>query len=129
MRASAYHLVLDSGVIDDYRRHGYCTVVTFSVVRDRALAAGGREVSAYYGRLRRESRLLRSFSPYDRGAEPVSFDFDLSYNYEPAAYRRPGPAADVYRLRDCRQRFGAPAVRIPRAREAGPEGLREETSR
>ena len=129
VRASAYHLVLDAGVIDAYRRHGYCTVVTFSVVRDRALAAGGREVSAYYRRLARESTLLRSFSPYDRRAEPVPFSFDLSYNYEPAAYRRPGPAADVYRLRDCRQRFGAPAVRVPRAREIGPERVREETSR
>ncbi|MDQ4047932.1 MAG: glycosyltransferase family 39 protein [Actinomycetota bacterium] len=112
--ASAYHVVLDSRVIDDYRRHGYCTIVTFSVVRDRALATGDRHVSGYYRRLERESKLIRRFSPYDGGAEPVPFNFDLSYNYEPPAYHRPGPLADVYRLRDCRQGFGAPAVRIPR---------------
>ena len=129
VRASAYHLVLDSRVIDDYRRHGYCTIVTFSVVKDRALATGGRDVRAYYRRLRRESKLVRSFSPYDHGAEPVTFSFDLSYNYEPAAYHRPGPVADVYRLGNCRQRFGAPAVQIPRAREISPKGLREEASR
>ena len=129
MRASAYHLALDAGVIDDYRRHGYCTIVTFSVVKERALATGRPDVSTYYRRLERESTLLRSFSPYDHDAEPVSFNFDLSYNYEPAAYHRPGPVADLYRLRACRQRFGAPAVQIPRARELGPEGLREEASR
>jgi hypothetical protein len=117
VRASAYHLVLDREVIDQYRRHGYCVIVTFGVVRERALGIGDADVRDYYRRLRRESRVLRSFSPYDKGAEPVPFSFDLSYNYEPAAYHRPGPAATVYRLRDCRQRYGAPAVQIPRARE------------
>ena len=34
-----------------------------------------------------------------------------------AAYRRPGPVATIYRLRNCRQGYGAPAVRIPRAVE------------
>ena len=114
IRASAYHLVLDRGVIDQYRRHGYCVIVTFGLVRDRALATGGGAVRAYYGRLDRESRLLREYSPYDEGAEPVPFSFDLSYNYQPAAYHRPGPVARIHRLRDCRQGYGAPAVQIPR---------------
>jgi hypothetical protein len=118
--ATAYHLMVHSGVIDDYRRYGYCTIATFSVVKDRALATGGREVRAYYRRLRRESKLIRSFSPYEGGAEPVRFSFDLSYNYEPAAYHRPGPVVDLYRLRECRQRFGAPPAQIPRARDIGP---------
>lgn len=113
VRASAYHLVLGRGVIDQYRRHGYCTIVTFGLVRDRALATGGRGVRAYYGRLERESRLLREYSPYDEGAEPVPFSFDLSYNYEPAAYHRPGPVARILRLRDCRQGYGAAAVQVP----------------
>ena len=129
VRASAYHLVVDAGVIDDYRRHGYCTIVTFSVVRERALKAGGRSVAEYYRRLEREAEHLRRFSPYDEGAEAVPFDFDLSYNYEPAAYHRPGPVADLYRLRGCRQRFGAAEVQIPRAREVGPGGRLEEASR
>ena len=129
VRASAYHVVLDPHVIDEYRRHGYCSIITFSVVKDRALATGGRGVRAYYRRLGRESRLVRRFSPYDEGADPVPFHFDLSYNYEPSAYHRPGPVAELYRLRDCRQRFGAAAVQIPRAREIGPDGAREEASR
>lgn len=117
VRASAYHVVVDPGVIDRYRRYGYCTIVTFSLVRERALAAGGAEVAGYYRRLERESELLREFSPYDEGADPVDFDFDLSYNYEPSAYHRPGPLARIYRLRDCRQAYGTPALRIPAARE------------
>ena len=117
VRASAYHVVLDSGVIDDYRRYGYCAIATFSLVKDRALATGGAAVRAYYLRLERESTLVRSFSPYDEGADPVPFDFDLSYNYEPAAYHRPGPLVRLYRLNRCRQRYGGAAVQIPRARE------------
>jgi hypothetical protein len=68
--------------------------------------------------------VLRAFSPYDKGADPVPFSFDLSYNYEPSAYHRPGPAATIYRLKRCRQRYGAPAVQIPRAREL-PRGGEE----
>jgi 4-amino-4-deoxy-L-arabinose transferase-like glycosyltransferase len=117
VRASAYQLVVDPHVIDQYRRYGYCIVVTFGVVRDRALAAGGPDVRAYYRRLERESDLLRTFSPYDRGAKPVPFSFDLSYNYYDGAYHRPGPVAKVYRLRRCRQRYGPPPVQIPQARE------------
>ncbi len=40
VRASAYHAVLDSGVVDDYRLYGYCLVMTVDVVRDRALQTG-----------------------------------------------------------------------------------------
>lgn len=121
--ATAYHLVVDEAVIDQYRRHGYCVIVTFGVVRDRAIATGSSGVREYYRRLERESRVLRVFSPYDRGAEPVPFDFDLSYNYEPAAYHRPGPLAVVYRLRGCRQAYGTPTIQIPRAPEPEPERL------
>jgi hypothetical protein len=117
VRASAYHLDLDRGVIDQYRRYGYCLVVTFSLVSERALATGDPDVRAYYARLERESDVLRRFSPYDKGAKPVPFHFDLSFNYYPRAYRRPGPAATVYRLRHCRQRYGEPPEQIPKARE------------
>jgi hypothetical protein len=117
VRASAYHLVLDRGVIDEYRRHGYCLVVTFGIVRERALETGDPDVRAYYERLERESDVLRRFSPYERGAKPVPFHFDLSFNYYPPAYHRPGPVATIYRLRGCRQRYGPPKARIPRARE------------
>ena len=117
VRASAYQLVLDRHVIDQYRHYGYCLVVTFGVVRDRALETGDPDVRAYYDRLERESDVVRVFSPYDRGAKPVPFSFDLSFNYYPTAYHRPGPVTTIYRLRNCTQRYGAPAVRIPKARE------------
>ena len=78
-------------MIDDYRLYGYCLVMTFGVVRERALETGDPRVRAYYRRLERESDVLREFSPYEGGAKPVPFNFDLSYNYYPTAYERPGP--------------------------------------
>jgi 4-amino-4-deoxy-L-arabinose transferase-like glycosyltransferase len=120
VRASAYHSVLEPGVIDDYRLYGYCLVMTVDVVRDRALQTGDREARAYYARLDRESRLLREFSPYDPGADPVPFDFDLSYNYYPTEYHRPGPTVRIYRLDDCEQASGPPVIRIPQAKEPAP---------
>jgi hypothetical protein len=126
VRASSYHLVLSSPVIDDYRRYGFCLVMTLNVVRERALETGDRDVRAYYRRLDRESRLVREFSPYDRGAGPVPFSFDLSYNYYPRAYHRPGPTVRIYRLRDCRQGYGPPLIRIPKVRELPPFAPRDE---
>ena len=120
VRASAYHLVLSPGVIDDYRRYGYCLVTTVDVVRERALDTGDPRVRGYYRRLERESRLLREFSPYDKGAKPVPFSFDLSYNYYPPEYHRPGPTVRIYRLNRCTQRSGPPLIRIPKAREPVP---------
>jgi hypothetical protein len=123
VRASAYHAVLDPGVIDDYRLYGYCLVVTVDVVRDRALQTGDRDARAYYARLERESKVVKTFSPYDKGAHPVPFSFDLSYNYYPPEYHRPGPTVEIRRLDECRQATGPPIVRIPRAREPAPFGL------
>jgi 4-amino-4-deoxy-L-arabinose transferase-like glycosyltransferase len=120
VRASAYHLVLAPDVIDDFRFYGYCMVVTFGTVRERTTVLGSGAVDGYYRRLESESEIVRRFTPYDEGAEPEPFDFDLSFNYYPTAYNRPGPVATVYRLRDCEQRYGAPVIQIPRARELPP---------
>jgi Dolichyl-phosphate-mannose-protein mannosyltransferase len=120
IRASAYHAVLDPGVIDDYRLYGYCLVVTADVVEDRALQTGDRDARGYYDRLARESRVVKTFSPYDEGADPVPFSFDLSYNYYPPEYHRPGPTVQIRRLTNCRQATGPPIIRIPRAREPAP---------
>ena len=46
VRASAYHMVLSPSVLDDYRRYGYCLVMTLDVVRARALATGDPDVAA-----------------------------------------------------------------------------------
>jgi hypothetical protein len=120
VRASTYHAVLSPGVIDDYRLYGYCLVVTADVVEDRALQTGDTGARAYYDRLDRESRVVKTFSPYDKGADPVPFSFDLSYNYYPPEYHRPGPIIRIHRLSDCRQATGPPIIRIPRAREPAP---------
>ena len=120
MRAVGVPAVLEPGVIDDYRLYGYCLVMTVNVVRDRALESGDRRARAYYARLERESKLVREFSPYKPGADPVPFEFDLSYNYYPGAYERPGPTVRIYRLRDCQQAYGPPLVRIPKAVEPEP---------
>jgi 4-amino-4-deoxy-L-arabinose transferase-like glycosyltransferase len=118
VRASAYHNMLGPETIDDYRLYGYCVVMTVNVVRDRA--ERDPQARAYYERLERESEMLREFSPYDDGAEPVPFNFDLSYNYYPPEYERPGPTVRVYRLDDCEQAYGPPLIRIPKAREPPP---------
>jgi dolichyl-phosphate-mannose-protein mannosyltransferase len=118
VRASAYHTVLSPETIEDYRLYGYCLVMTVNVVRDRA--ERDPEARAYYERLERESELLRIFSPYDEGEDPVPFNFDLSYNYYPPEYERPGPTARLYRLDDCVQAYGPPLIRIPKAKEPPP---------
>jgi hypothetical protein len=118
VRASAYHTVLSPETVEDYRLYGYCLVMTVNVVRDRA--ERDPEARAYYERLEAESELLRVFSPYDEGAEPVPFNFDLSYNYYPPEYERPGPTVRIYRLDDCVQAYGPPLIRIPKAKEPPP---------
>jgi hypothetical protein len=120
VRASAYHSVLDPRVIDDYRLYGYCLVMTVNTVRDRALETDDRDARAYYERLARESRVVREFSPYDVDAGPVPFSFDLSYNSYPPEYERPGPTVQVHRLDRCRQAYGPPVIRIPKATEPTP---------
>ena len=118
VRASAYGAVLGPGVVDDLRLYGYCHVMTVNVVRERA--ERNPRARAYYRRLERESTLLREFSPYAAGADPVPFDFDLSYNLYPSAYERPGPTVRIYRLDDCEQAYGPPLIRVPKAREPEP---------
>jgi Dolichyl-phosphate-mannose-protein mannosyltransferase len=118
VRASAYGAVLSPSVVDDLRLYGYCHVMTVNVVRERAERRP--QARAYYARLERESTLVREFSPYGEDAEPVPFDFDLSYNLYPSAYERPGPTVRIYRLDDCEQAYGPPLIRIPKAREPEP---------
>ena len=115
-----------TAVIDDYRFYGYCLVVTYGVVPSAPSRPATRR-SAPTGRLERE-QVLRTFSPYDEGAEPVPFSFDLSYNSTPRLPpARPGgaglPAAELPPGLGAADRPRAPrpraaAVRAP-ARSAG----------
>lgn len=120
VRASSYHSVLGPEVIDDYRLYGYCLVMTVNTVRERALETREASARAYYERLERESTVVREFSPYRAGADPVPFSFDLSFNNYPAEYERPGPTVRIHRLDDCEQAYGPPIVRIPKATEPAP---------
>jgi len=105
-----YGRTLSPGLLDRYRRHGYCTVMTFGLIRGRAEESGDPRALAYYRRLERESDLLFAVSPYRADESPQPFSFDLSYSYYSPAYERPGPETRIYRLRDCRQRYGAEAT-------------------
>lgn len=115
---TAYAKTLRPASVDKYREKGFCLVMTMSVVRGRAENANDAEALAYYARIARESKLIFHASPYDRGAKPPKFHFDLSYNYYPTAFDRPGPDVRIYRLNRCRQRYGALAKR-----PTGGEGL------
>jgi hypothetical protein len=93
---------LEPGTLDTLRRSRFCLVMTTSLDRGRALMAGRRETLAYYRRLERESDLVFAIHPFEPGVEPVPFHYDLSYNYYPTAYERPGPSVWIHRLRGCR---------------------------
>jgi hypothetical protein len=81
-------------------------VMSMSLIRGRSQNAHFEPALAYYQRLERESKLVYHGSPYKRGAKPVKFNFDLSYNYYPTAFDRPGPEIWIYRLNNCKQGFG-----------------------
>jgi hypothetical protein len=53
----------------------------------------------YYRALERQSTLAFAASPYRRGAGPVKFNFDWTFDYYPLAYDRPGPVMQVFRLK------------------------------
>jgi hypothetical protein len=97
----AYEKKLRPELIESYRRRGYCWVVVGSYQKERGLKAGLPGARAYYARLDRESASVRTWSPFAPDADPVPFSFDLSFNYQPAAYERPGPVVEVHRLRRC----------------------------
>jgi hypothetical protein len=92
--------VLTPGLVSRYEREGFCWVVTGSTQRGRSEAEPDEvpQAVAYYAALERRSRLAYEASPYGAGQGPVAFDFDLSFNYAPLAYSRPGPVVRVHRL-------------------------------
>ncbi|HEX6711823.1 MAG TPA: glycosyltransferase family 39 protein, partial [Thermoleophilaceae bacterium] len=101
-----YPSLLRPAYVDAYRETGFCLVMTMSVIKGRAEVAKLPQALAYYDRLARESKVVYHVAPYKRGATPVRFDFDFSYNYYPSAFERPGPEITIYRLRNCKQKYG-----------------------
>jgi hypothetical protein len=100
VRAEDYERTLSPALLSYYERQGYCWVVTGSTQAGRALAdpRAVPQALAYYRALARLGRVAYRASPYDRGAGPVPFGFDWSFDYYPLAYQRPGPLVTVYRL-------------------------------
>ncbi len=96
-----YERRLGPELVDSYAREGYCWVVVGSYQKERGLAAGLANARAYYARLDDASIETLRFSPYRLGAGPVDFNFDLSFNFLPRAYERPGPVVEVHRLAGC----------------------------
>jgi hypothetical protein len=95
-----YVRTLSPALIGFYERSGYCWVVSGSTQSGRAFGAP-RAVPlaiAYYRALARAGEVVYRASPYARGARPVAFGFDWSFNEYPLAYYRPGPEMTVYRL-------------------------------
>lgn len=88
--------------IDRYRAAGYCVVVTYDWMRERARISGLDEGVAYFDRLEREATVIFRADPYDEGEGPVEFDFDQSTHlYHPAEFERPGPEVVIYKLDRC----------------------------
>jgi MFS family permease len=91
---------LSPAVLDAYEQAGYCYVVSGStqkgrVTKDPSKAPGA---AAYYKALEQRGKKVASFSPMKPGHALPEFNFDISYNYYPLGYYRPGPQIDIYRL-------------------------------
>jgi Dolichyl-phosphate-mannose-protein mannosyltransferase len=99
-----YERTLSPALVGYYERHGYCTVISGSTQSGRAAADPDEAplALAYYTTLRERADVIFRSSPYVSASDFVPFGFDWSFDYYPLAYRRPGPAIVVYRLRGAR---------------------------
>jgi hypothetical protein len=96
-----YERTLSPALIGYYEQHGYCFILTGTTQSGRAFAdpRAAPAAIAYYRALAAAGEVVYRASPYARGAGPVPFGFDWSFDYYPLSYNRPGPAMTVYRLR------------------------------
>jgi 4-amino-4-deoxy-L-arabinose transferase-like glycosyltransferase len=95
-----FERTLVPSLVDRYEREGWCWVVSGSTQRGRAEVAPDEVPGAiaYYRELERRSDVAFDASPYRRGAGPVPFNFDWSFDFYPLAYARPGPEMTIYHL-------------------------------
>ena len=98
----AYEKKLGAPLIDTYRAQGYCWVVVGSYQKQRGLKANLPGARAYYARLNRESDRTQLFDPWRADAKRPGFNFDMSFDYYPRAFIRPGPLVEIHHLRGCR---------------------------
>jgi hypothetical protein len=97
----AYERKLRPELVEQYRREGYCWVVTGSHQKQRGLKEGLDNAEAYYAALDAATEATLTISPFYAGDDPVEFNFDHSFNYYPRAYQRPGPVVEIHRLSGC----------------------------
>jgi hypothetical protein len=97
---------LSPALIDVYRQQNVCYIVSGSIQAQRALVDPKHvpDAVAYYRALRRQATPVYVASPYAKGATPVKFNFDWSFDYYPLRYDRPGPLMTVWKLKGCRPR-------------------------
>jgi hypothetical protein len=98
----AYEKKLDPSLIDTYRAGHYCWVVVGSHQKQRGLMANLPGAIGYYKRLNRESDRTQLFDPWRSGADRPGFNFDMSFDYYPTAFVRPGPLVEIHHLRNCK---------------------------
>jgi len=96
-----FERTLFPALVDRYEKQGWCYVVSGSTQRGRAEVAPEEvpQAVAYYKALEQHSDVVFHASPYRRGAKPVDFNFDWSFDFYPLAYARPGPEMTIYRLK------------------------------
>jgi hypothetical protein len=97
----AYEKKLDPTLIDTYRAEGYCWVVVASHQKQRGLMAKLPGAIGYYQRLNRESDRTELFDPWREGVDRPGFNFDMSFDYYPTAFVRPGPFIEIHHLSGC----------------------------
>jgi len=103
-RVEDYIAGLKPSLLKDYARQGFCVVVVGSNMRDRAFknpnAKGVKSAIAYYNKLDRDAETVATFSPMKPGHKLPEFNYDISYDFYPLGYERPGPEVKIYRLRN-----------------------------
>jgi 4-amino-4-deoxy-L-arabinose transferase-like glycosyltransferase len=98
----AYEKTLSPSLIDTYRQQKYCWVVVASHQKQRGLNAKLPGAVGYYKLLNRESDRTELFDPWRSGADRPGFNFDMSFDYYPTAFVRPGPFIELHHLRGCK---------------------------
>lgn len=96
-----YAQTLSPAKIDEYARDGFCHVVVGSIQKGRVTKAPEKApaaASAYYKALDANAVRVATFDPIKPGGDLPRFNFDISYNWYPLDFARPGPRIDVYRL-------------------------------
>ena len=102
-----FEKVLRPELVSTFEQQGYCWVVVGSTQRGRAEAAAEGRCRARWrttASWSARAKVAHEVSPYKKGAGPVKFNFDWTFDYYPLAYTRPGPEMTIYRLQGGRVR-------------------------